>query len=163
MIGFRVSREEENILCRDYIRIIPLFPSRISLPRRRTPNMQNQNPCIATKIQNAFMHGNSFLRCASVSSSVPSLWRSSQMLRCCHLKSHTPVYYSSFHFLFHYPSITPIYYSSFHFLFHYPIITPIYCSSFHFIFHYPSILGTRRLLQFSFQLLAGRLRESKKL
>ena len=87
MIGFRVSREEQNTLYRDYIRIIPLFHSRMSLPRRRTPNMQNQNPCIATKIQNAFMHGNSFLQCASVSSSVPSLWRSSQILRCCLLPS----------------------------------------------------------------------------
>ena len=50
----------------------------------------------------------------------------------------TPIYYSSFHFLFHYPYITPIYYSSFHFLFHYPYITPIYYSSFHFIFHSPA-------------------------
>ena len=25
------------------------------------------------------------------------------------------IYYSSFHFIFHYPHITPIYYSSFHF------------------------------------------------
>ena len=50
-----------------------------------------------------------------------------------------PIYYSSFHFLFHYPNITPIYYSSFHFLFHYPNITPICHSSFHFLFHYPNI------------------------
>ena len=47
----------------------------------------------------------------------------------------TLVYYSSFHFLFHYPIITPMYDSRFHFLFHHPIILPIYYSSFHFIFH----------------------------
>ena len=27
----------------------------------------------------------------------------------------TPIYYSSFHLIFHYPNITPIYYSSLHF------------------------------------------------
>ena len=37
----------------------------------------------------------------------------------------TPIYYSSFHFLFHYPKITPIYYSSCQVLFHFPKISPI--------------------------------------
>ena len=41
----------------------------------------------------------------------------------------TPIYYSSVHFLFHYPYITPKYYSSFHFLFRYRLYnrTPFDC------------------------------------
>ena len=42
------------------------------------------------------------------------------------LTTHIPLYYGSFHFLFHYPYKPPIYYSSFHLIFHYPNITPIY-------------------------------------
>ena len=38
----------------------------------------------------------------------------------------TPMYYSSFHFLFQYPYINPTYYSSFRSLFHCPSINPIY-------------------------------------
>ena len=46
----------------------------------------------------------------------------------------TPIYYSSFHVIFHDPKTTPIYYNSFHFIFHYPNTTPIYYNSFPFYF-----------------------------
>ena len=43
-----------------------------------------------------------------------------------HKQGDIPIYYGSFHFLFHYPYKPPIYYSSFHLIFHYSNITPIY-------------------------------------
>ena len=62
------------------------------------------------------------------------------------------------------PSITPIYYSSFHVLFHFPIyplsnskITPIYYSSFHFLFHYPYIPPNISPIYYSSHLKIGAL------
>ena len=50
----------------------------------------------------------------------------------------TPLYYGSFHSLFHYPNI-PYYTTVVHLRFHYPNTTRLYYSSVHFLCHYPNI------------------------
>ena len=57
-----------------------------------------------------------------------SLMRRGTDIGCREVCSHIPLYYGSFHFLFHYPYKPQIYHSSFHLIFHYPNITPIYNS-----------------------------------